>query len=341
MQMAVVKADAYGHGAVPVSRTALAAGAEWLGVALVDEGAELRAAGIAAPVLVMGNLLPEDVEEALRHDLAVAVYARETALALEERAAAASRSATVHVKVDTGMGRLGVHPDETMSFVEWLQGLRHVRLEGIFSHFATADETDLSFAREQLNRFRGILEALENRGVRIPVQHMANTAGTMNLPHSHLNLIRTGIGIYGLYPSPDVPRSPLLEPAMSLVTRITHLKQVPPGTPLSYGRTYVTRESSWIATLPVGYGDGYPRLLSNRGSALVGGVRVPIVGRVCMDMTLVDVSRMPEARVGDEAVLFGRQGQEEIHVDEIAELTGTINYEVTCNVGKRVPRQHV
>lgn len=236
------------------------------------------------------------------------------------------------------MGRVGVPPAEALAFARWLAGRPHLRLAGTFSHLATADEADLTFARSQLRVFREVLSALEGGGVDPGVRHVANTAATLALPDSHLDLVRTGIGIYGLYPSAEVSRTAPLEPAMSWVTEIAYLKEVPAGTPLSYGSTFVTDRPSRIATLPVGYGDGYPRRLSNRGRVLVRGVACPVVGRVCMDMTLADVSAVPGARPGDPVVLMGSQGTESVSADEIARLTGTISYEVTCNVGRRVPR---
>ncbi|MBE0618187.1 MAG: alanine racemase, partial [Proteobacteria bacterium] len=255
-QMAVVKADGYGHGALPVAQAALGAGATWLGVALVEEGAVLRRGGVTAPILVLGAAFPDEAEEAVGLGLAVSVCGRETALALDRAAAALGRPAAVHVKVDTGMGRVGLAPEDTLAYMEWLGRLPGVRVEGIFSHFASADETDLGFSRRQLGVFRDLLGALAARGLTPPLRHLANTAATMALPESHFDLLRNGIGIYGLYPSPETERTVRLEPAMSLSTRIALLKDVPAGTPLSYGRTFVTRRPSRIATLPVGYGDG-------------------------------------------------------------------------------------
>ncbi len=338
LQMAVVKADAYGHGAVPVARSALAAGASWLGVALVEEGLELRRAAIAAPLLVLGAFAPEDVDPALSAGITLTVFDREQVLSLSDRARALGQTAPVHLKIDTGMGRLGIPAADALAFTEWLVRLPGISLGGVFSHFATADETDLSFARRQLETFLEILAALDARGIEVGIRHMANTAATMVLPESHLDLVRNGIGIYGLYPSREVARTAELRPALSLRTAIAFLKAVPAGTPLSYGCTFVTDTPSRIATLPVGYGDGYPRLLSNRGSVLVGGARAPLVGRVCMDMILADVSSLPGAAMGDPVVLIGEQGDQEITADELAELSGTINYEITCNVGRRVPR---
>ncbi len=339
-QMAVVKAHGYGHGAVPVARAALAAGATWLGVATVEEGAELREAGIDSPVLVLGAVPPEDAARAVGLDLTAALFSRDLASALDAAGRAAGHPAEAHLKVDTGMGRVGLAPAEAAAFLEWAQGLPGLQVSGIFSHFATADEADLAYAHRQLGTFADVLRTLQQRSRCPPLRHMANTAATMVLPDSHFDLVRTGIGIYGLYPSPQVPRTPELRPAMAFVTAVCHLKEVPAGTPISYGCTFVTRRPSRIATLPVGYGDGYPRLLSNRGQVLVAGRRAPLVGRVCMDMVLADVTDIPEAALGSPVVLFGEQGGQTIRADEIAELTGTINYEVTCNVGARVPRQY-
>ncbi len=340
-QMAVVKADGYGHGAIPVARAALDAGATWLGVATVGEGARLRDAGITAPILVLGPVAPGDADSAVARDLAVTVFAQgDLPEALDRRAATHGRPARVHLKVDTGMGRVGVHPAEAPDLADRLRTLPNLDLEGVFTHFATADEQDLSFARIQLDRFRGVLAALEARGVRPTLRHAANTAATLALPDSHLDLVRNGIGIYGLWPSAVLRGAADLRPALRWEARVAQVKTVPPGTPLSYGATHVTRGRRRIATLPVGYGDGYPRLLSNRGEVVAAGRRVPIVGRVCMDMTLVDVSTVPELRAGDEAVLIGNQGGAGITADAIAAWTGTINYEVTCAIGGRVPRDY-
>ncbi len=338
-QMAVVKADGYGHGAAAVARAALDAGAAWLGVATVAEGAQLRDAGVAAPILVLGPVAPGDADTAVARDLAVTVFARDDLPeALDRRAAAHGRAARVHLKVDTGMGRVGVHPRDAPDLADRLRSLPNLDLEGVFTHFATADEEDLSFARRQLARFREVLAALAARGVRPALRHAANTAATLALPDSHLDLVRNGIGIYGLWPSPVLRGAADLRPALRWEVRVAQVKEVASGTPLSYGATHVTRGRRRIATLPVGYGDGYPRALSNRGEVVVAGRRAPIVGRVCMDMTLVDVTGAPRVRAGDEAVLIGSQGAAEVSADAIAAWTGTINYEVTCAIGRRVPR---
>ncbi len=339
--MAVVKADAYGHGAVPVARAALEAGARWLGVALVEEALELRDAGIAAPILVLGPTPDEALDAALTRGVSLAVFTPDRIDAMARRARALGVEGRVHLKVDTGMGRVGATPEQAPALAEGVHRSPHLRLEGVFSHFATADEADLAFARRQLRTFLEVLRSVEARGIPPGIRHMANTAGILALPASHLDMVRAGIGIYGIYPSDEVARPVELRPALRWTTRIAFLKEVPAGTPLSYGRTHVTPGPRRIAVLPVGYADGYPRLLSNRGSVLVRGRRAPVVGRVCMDMTLADVTGVPGAREGDEVVLIGRQAGEEITADEVARLTGTIAYEVTCNVGRRVPREHV
>ncbi len=337
--MAVVKADAYGHGAVAVARAAREAGASWFGVALVEEALELRQAGLSEPILVLGPTDPAAARAAVAADVRLALFDPDLAQALDTAARDLGQTARVHLKIDTGMGRVGVRPDRLAEFVEGVAGLQGIEVEGAFTHLATADEADLGFAREQLGRFRECLPVLTDRGLRPRLVHAANTAGILALPESHLDLVRAGIGLYGIYPSDEVARPVRLEPVLTWATRIAFVKTVPGGTPLSYGRTYVTPGPRRIATLPVGYGDGYPRLLSNRGSVLVRGRRAPVKGRVCMDMTLVDVTHVPEADVGDEVVLLGRQAGEEIPADELARLTGTIPYEITCNVGKRVPRR--
>lgn len=336
--MAVVKADGYGHGAERVARTALDAGAEWLGVAILEEALALRQAGIAAPILVLGYLAPGQADTAAVYDLNLTVYDLDSAAALDQWGRALGRPVPVHVKVDTGMGRIGLPPQDVLAFVQRLQALPGLQLAGIFTHFATADEPDGAFTGEQFAAFRGVLETLSAAGIEIPLRHAANSAATMRHPGTHLDLVRCGIALYGLRPSPDVAWPADLRPALVWKTRISHLKTVPPGTAVSYGRTYRSSGEERIATLPVGYGDGYSRRLSNAGRVLVDGVACPIVGRVCMDQTLVRLPADLPARVGDEAVLLGRQGEAEVSADDLARVLGTINYEIVCDIGKRVPR---
>lgn len=340
--MAVVKANGYGHGGFEVGRTALANGASWLGVARVAEGVALREAGIGAPVLVMGYTAPEQSGEAVRYDLAQAVYT--TAMG-EIMAAAAKKEglkAKVHVKVDTGMGRLGWRGPSTVPEILALAKMEHLEIEGVFSHFAAADAEDKSYTKRQLESFLERLEELRKEGFDAPLRHIANSAAIIDMPETHLDMVRAGIAVYGLYPSGEVDKKRVtLSPAMSLKARVALVKEVPAGFSISYGCTYTTGRRTVIATLPLGYADGYPRLLSSRGEALLSGQRAPVVGRVCMDQLMVDVGHIPGVGIGDEAVLFGRQGEEEISADEVAAKLGTINYEVVCLVSGRVPRVFV
>jgi len=335
--MAVVKADGYGHGSVEVSRSALERGADCLGVALPEEGHHLRKAGIDVPILVLSVIQPGEAYKVVDSHLDQTVCSQELAEALDQEAGKASVRVNVHIKVDTGMGRIGVEPQDVCDFVRRIQRLKNLNLTGLFTHFASADQADKSFSRKQIEVFNRVVRELQLTGIEVPKKHMANSAGILDLPESYYDLVRPGIMIYGLYPSGEVSRSIELEPAMTLKTRISFLKTVPPGTPISYGRTFVTGKETKVATLPLGYGDGYSRLLSNRGEVLIHGHRAPLIGRVCMDMCMIDVSGVEPVNVGDEVVLFG----EDLSVNEIAAKVGTINYEIVCAVGKRVPRIHV
>jgi alanine racemase len=338
--MAVVKANGYGHGAVEVSRIVLANGADWLGVARLDEGLTLREAGIKAPILILGYLPPEQSAAVVRSSLSQAVYTREMALALAEAASAEGSRARVHLKIDTGMGRIGwVAGPGAAREILTLARNRHLEVEGIFTHFAAADLADKAYTKDQLAKFTTLIEELRRNGLEIPIKHAANSAALMEMPETHLDLVRAGIIIYGLYPSDEVDHSRIkLRPVMSLKAKVAYVKEVPAGFKVSYGCTYNTEKNTVIATLPLGYADGYSRLLSSKGCALLHGRRAPVIGRVCMDQIMVDVGHIPGTAVGDEAVLVGRQGEQEITADEIAGLLGTINYEVVCMVSHRVPR---
>ena len=338
---AVVKANAYGHGAVPVARTALENGAERLAVNRVVEGIELRRAGIAAPILILGYSPPWEAEAIVRHDLTPTITEREVALALARAAASQGKTVPVHVKVDTGMGRFGLLPKEVVDFVKGLADFPNLRLEGLYTHFATADEADKSHTRRQFGIFLDVLKRLEEAGIEVPIRHAANSAATLDLPETHLDMVRCGIAIYGLYPSAEVSHSIPLKPAMSLKSRVARLRTLPAGSCISYGCTYVTSSPTRVALVPVGYGDGYHRLLSNRGQVLIRGRRTPILGRVCMDQFVVDVSDIPGVRLDDEVVVFGRQGEEEICAEEVAAWAQTINYEVTTSVLPRVTRVYL
>lgn len=337
--MAIVKANGYGHGAEPVARTALMNGAHSLGVATLDEAIELQDAGIDAPILVMGYIPERGLSVAIERDIRITVYRSDHMQQVIDIATKLRKQAIVHLKVETGMGRLGVRLHEAPELVKLALHSGRIQLEGLFTHFACADENDKTYTHKQALLFKKILQACKNVGTDFPLVHCGNSATAIDLPQYGYNLVRVGISLYGFYPSNEVNREHVrLQPAMTLKTKIVHLKQVGPQSGISYGATYRTKANETIATLPIGYADGFSRSLSNRGCALVRGRRVSIVGRVCMDQTMLRLPDDLHAELGDEVILYGRQGDEEIHVDEIADLLGTINYEVTCMVSRRVPR---
>ena len=337
--LAVVKADAYGHGACEVAEVALQEGASMLGVASLEEGAALRQKGIKSPILILGCTDPRQNLSLLEMQLTPTVFSWEAASSFSQQAQARGKRAAIHVKIDTGMGRLGLaDPRNTIDFLERVAALPGIILEGVYTHFAAADEKDKNFTRHQLRLFNSILNACKERGIEVPLKHAANSAAALELPETHLDMVRIGIGLYGCYPSREMNNQIKLLPVMSLKSRIIFLKKVSAGTPVSYGRTYFAPDDTTIATVPLGYGDGYNRLLSNKGFMLVQGRRVPIVGRVCMDHTMLDVGKISFVQEGDEVVAFGRQGHGELNVEEIAGQLGTISYEVLCNIGSRVPR---
>ncbi len=336
--LAVVKARAYGHGAVEVSKRLLRLGADMLGVALVEEGRELREAGIDAPVLVMGATFPEQAEEMVSLKLTPAIFSLSVAQALSEAAYRRRTTINVHVKIDTGMGRIGIAPEDAPELIAALQKLRNISVQGLMTHFADADLRDKQFASKQMDRFETLLKALEARKITVPVRHAANSAAVLDFHRAFFTMVRPGLMLYGYNPLEEGALGADLRPVLSLVTRIAFIKKVPTGVPISYGRTFTTKRESAIATLPIGYADGYGRGLSNKGEALVRGMRVPVVGRVCMDMCMIDVTDVPAAREGDDVVLIGSQGSERITADDIAAKTGTIAYEVLCGISSRVPR---
>ncbi len=343
--MAVVKANGYGHGAEAAARTALKSGADRLALARIDEAVALRTAGIDAPMLVFGYTPPERAEDLLEHDLTQTVFSLEAARDLSDAAGALGRSVRVHLKVDTGMGRVGllaVDGEDALREAGDIIGLPGLDVEGVYTHFATADSADKKPARKQLSRFMTFTGALKKRGLAIPIRHAANSAAVIDMPESHLEMVRPGISLYGLYPSDEVKKERIaLRPAMTLKARIVQLKEVPEGYTISYGATYTAPAPTRIATIPVGYADGYDRLLSNQGSMLVRGVRAPIVGRVCMDSTMIDVTDVPNVQAGDEVAIFGGSAENAVTVDEVADMLGTINYEVVSTVMARAPRVYV
>jgi len=340
--LAVVKADAYGHGAVPVSRALEAAGVRFLGVALVEEGLVLREAGLRSDILVLGGAYDGGWELMLEHRMVPVVFRSEHLTALEAAARARGTTARAHLKVDTGMGRLGVLPADVPAFLDAARVCRRVELEGLCSHFANADLADATLTGLQVTRFRTALQQMRAAGFDPRWRHLSNSAGLLALPEARdgveMNLARPGLALYGLAPAPWLRPPRALEPVLRWKTAVMHLKSVAAGTPISYGSTWTAPRPSRIATLPVGYADGWSRLLSNRGSVLVRGRRAPIVGRVCMDLCMVDVTDIPGAEVGDEVVLLGRQGNEEQDAHRLAALQSTIVYDVLCAIGARVPR---
>lgn len=334
--LVAVKADAYGHGIVPVSQTLLESGADYLGVASIDEAMHLRQAGIKKPILIFTNALPKEIDTVVRYDITQTVCTTDTIKMLDESAKKQKKLARVHIKVDTGMGRLGVWHKEAVNFVKKILHLKNINIEGIYTHFPSADEDDATFTHKQIENFSRLIETLAKNKIHILFRHAANSMAVIGFKKAHLNLVRPGLMIYGLYPRTDLNIK--LKPAMSFKTKIIYLKDTPPGRTISYGRTHITKTHTKIATIPVGYADGYNRLLSNRAQVLVKGTRCPVVGMICMDHSMVDVGRIKNINVGDEVVLFGRQGKQKITVEELASLCGTIPYEIVCWVSKRVPR---
>jgi alanine racemase len=336
--MAVVKANGYGHGAVPVAEVALDNGASSLAVHRTLEGVQLRQAGITAPVLIMGYTLPAEAETIVRWDLTPTVNTLEQAQALSAAALHQEKVLPIHVKVDTGLGRFGLLPDEVVDFVRAISKLPGLTLEGLYTHFAMADAADKAYTLQQFEVYLEVVKRLEGAGFTIPIQHVANSAATLYLPETHLDMVRCGITLYGLLPSDEVKPTISMRPAMALKSRVARVRTLPTGSSISYGCTYTTTEPTRVALVPVGYGDGYHRLISNRGQVLICGRRAPIVGRVCMDQFVVKVSDIPNAQQDDEVVLLGRQGDDEISAEEVASWTGTINYEVTASILPRVKR---
>lgn len=336
--MVVLKADGYGHGAVRVARTALNNGARMLGVACLSEGVVLRHAGIDGAILVLGYTPGWQAREALRDDIIATVFDLDTMRAFGQAARDLGRPAPVHVKIDTGMGRLGLLPEDVVPVLRQAVEIPGLEIEGIFTHFSVADELDKSYTRLQIRRFGEVLRQLNDAGIDIPLVHAANSAAILSVPDARYRMVRLGIALYGLAPSPDTPLPDGFRQALAFKTRVAQVKMLPPGSFVSYGNTYQTQTCERIAVIPVGYADGFRRAPSHWGEVLVHGQRAPIVGRVCMDQTMVNVTHISEARQGDEVVLIGQQGNEEITVEEVASRLGTIGYEVVSEILARVPR---
>jgi alanine racemase len=336
--MAVVKANAYGHGAVIVAWAAVEAGATWLAVATVDEGCQLRAAGLDAPILVLASSDPAEAPAAVRAGLTLAVADLEHAATIAAMAGAAPTS--VHVEVDTGMRRYGVPAEAAPELIARIVTLPGLKLGGVYTHFATADEADRSFWAVQQARFDAVIAAVRARGITIPLVHQDNSAATLTATGRAVDLVRVGIALYGLSPSPEVPAPAELRPVLSLRSRVARVFDLAPGDSVTYGRTFIADRPMRAALVPIGYADGYRRSLTNRGVMLLGGRRAPVLGRVCMDQTVIAVPDGVEARVGDEVVLIGAQGDEAISADELGALAGTIGYEIGTGLGARVPREY-
>ena len=336
--MAVVKANACGHGAVDVSRALVQAGVTRLAVASVHEGIALREAGINGNILVLGALLETQIQELFSYRLIPVIHEHRLLPRLAKEAEAANQPLSIHIKVDTGMGRLGLPASELLTFLDAVLRWKSIRIEGFMTHLADSDGDDSSHTEQQLKCFRGLLEQIEQRGMTVPFVHVANSAAIMRYPQSHFSLVRPGIMLYGYHTLPDAVPCPQLQPVLSLRAMVVQLRTIKPGETVSYNRTFVAKRPSTIAVLPIGYADGYNRQLSNKGFVLIDGKRAPIVGLICMDMTMVDVTDIPSVRVGDCVTLIGRQGQEAIWADEIAGWTRTIPYETLCAIGSRIPR---
>ena len=332
--MAVVKCDAYGHGLLPVAKRLVRLGADYLGVASIDEAIILRKNKITLPILILGNILNKDIEAVLKYNLTQTISGYQLALKLNQKARRIGKIIGVHIKVDTGMGRLGILYREAFRFIQKVNQLSNLKTEGLFTHFPCAD-CDPEFTHYQIDILRQLINELEKSGIKIPLCHAANSMGIISYPQSHFDLVRPGLMLYGIYPRPGLNIK--LKPVMSLKTRIIYLKRMPPGQGISYGRNYITKKETNVVILPIGYGDGYPRNLSNRADVLIKGRRFMISGAVCMDQIMVDVGDLG-VKVGEEAVLIGSQGKNCIRTEELAQLSETIPYEIVCGIGSRVPR---
>ncbi len=337
--LAVIKANAYGHGAIEVAK-ALDDLSDYYGVACIDEAVELRNAGITKPILILGMTDDSLFDEVVRHDITQTIFTYEQAKSLSDAACALHKTAKLHIKIDTGMHRIGFPcVRESIPEIKKIAGLPNLCMEGIFTHYFKADAKDKTSAMKQLSDYTQMVRWLEEAGITFPIRHISNSAGIMEMPNDTYDMVRSGISTYGLYPSEEMDRNAcVLYPAMELKSRISYVKTVKAGETIGYGGTYTLAEDKRIATVSVGYADGYPRALSNRGRMLVHGQYAPIVGRVCMDQTMIDVSHIPEVSVGDEVVLVGRQGENRIPVEELADMSASFNYEFVCDVNRRVPR---
>lgn len=341
--MAIVKADGYGHGAIEVSNILQAEGLNRFAVAIAKEGEELRHSGITSPILVLGYTPKTDIHLLIKNDLTQTIFSYEMAKYISDEAVVLNKTVNIHIKVDTGMGRIGFFASpQSIEEIKKIAELPAINMEGIFTHFSSADEENPHYTKTQWNIFEGFLKELHEVGIDLPIIHAANSAGIMNHQYAHLNVVRSGIILYGYYPSAYLENRVIkLEPAMSLKSQIVHVKELPEGHYVGYGRKYCTHTKTKIATIPIGYADGYSRRLSNKGRVLIRGEYAPIIGNICMDQFMVDVTHIKDVKVEDEVIIFGKQDEKSIPIEEIAEILGTINYEIMCMIGKRVPRLYI
>ena len=341
----VIKTDGYGHGSIPIAKTLQKYDFMYgFAVATAEEAYELRENDITLPILILGHTFPYSYERLIAQEVRFTVFSMDTVEELAKEAAKQGKKAKVHIKVDTGMNRIGIMPDdEGFSFVEKVTHMKDIEIEGIFTHFARADEKDKTCAYEQLDTFKRFTKRIEKElGLTDLVKDCSNSAGILEMPEANMDVVRAGITLYGLDPSADVDMSVVtLQPALSLYSTVVYTKWVPAGSPVSYGGTYVTDRETHIATIPLGYGDGYPRGLSNKGYVLIRGQKAPILGRVCMDQFMVDITDINGACAGDKVTLIGRDGEEEISANELGDLSGRFNYELVCDLSKRIPRVYI
>jgi len=339
MLMGVVKADGYGHGAVKMADILVKAGTEWLGVATIDEGIQLRLHGIRTPILVLGFTPKEHYQELAIYDLTPTIFSYDMAAGINQMAKASHVVLDVHIKIDTGMGRLGFSCAEATSQMLRINALKNLNMQGIFTHFACSDALDKASAYLQLAEFKQVILSLAEAGIDIPIKHCSNSGAVIDMPEANMDMVRPGISLYGLYPSAEVDhQSVRLKPVMEIKSHIILVKELLENSGIGYGLTFTTKRKTRVATIPIGYGDGYPRALSNQGRVLVRGHFVPIIGRICMDQLMVDITDFDDIILGDEVTLIGRDKDELISVEEAAAMAGSFNYEFVCNIGRRVPR---
>ena len=342
--MAVIKTDAYGHGAVQVAQMLEKYDYIWgFAVATLDEAVVLRVEGIQKPILVLGCIFPDQYMEMLDNDIRMNVYTEDMAKEIANMARREGKTAYLHIKLDTGMGRLGFSiTEESVEAITRISKLSNVKMEGVFTHFAKADEKDKTFTMQQIQQFESMTRLLKEQGVTFAYEHCSNSAAIIDVPEAKFDIVRAGISTFGLYPSEEVDKEAVhLKPALALKSHVAFVKEIEPGTSISYGGTFVAEKKMKIATIPVGYGDGYPRALSGVGYVLIRGKKAPILGRICMDQFMVDVTHIEDASFGDKVTLIGRDGNEYISVEMLGELSGRFNYEFICDLGKRIPRVYV